>query len=135
MEVFSTGATGTFFDCSRLYGFWDAKVCLSIENTHYFVMLRRISPKASTQRKKSVADMPDACIDERQRQVRDQAYRPAYIALATIALLTVVYLGFATKFNFPLPVSFWLDSMLNGVTFIIASLPTAIVAWGEPDHE
>ncbi|WP_218079437.1 hypothetical protein [Anthocerotibacter panamensis] len=85
----------------------------------------------------AVADLANSYIDERERSVRDHAYRWAYISLATLILLAALYLSFTLKgkFGLPLPTVDWIDALLNSAVFLPLSLPTVIVGWNEPDEE
>ncbi len=79
------------------------------------------------------ADTLDARLDERQRQVRDRAYRSAYYALTLLfGVLSLIFMYAAGS-----------DTSWQGIrdqalllpwlTFLPGSLPTAVVAWTEPD--
>jgi hypothetical protein len=79
------------------------------------------------------ADTLDRALDERQRLVRDRAYRGAYYTLTLLfgALsLAVMYTagndsGWSALRAYAL--------FLPWLTFIPGSLPSAVVAWTEPD--
>jgi hypothetical protein len=77
--------------------------------------------------------LADAELDERLVQIKNQAYRTAYQILRALVLIgwpvSVVVIahepggiGFAGAFV-----------ILGGVGLLATTLPTAIVAWGEPD--
>lgn len=82
----------------------------------------------------NLPNIADRDLDERQRQVRDRAYRIAYRlaggALFLVSLITFVALS-AGRPVAPTPESaqaaFW------GVFIVVTTLPTAIIAWTEPD--
>ncbi len=79
------------------------------------------------------ADTLDRRLDERQRLVRDRAYRVAYYALTLLfgALsLAVLYAAGNDEAwqSMRVPALF-----LPWLTFLPGSLPTAVVAWTEPD--
>ena len=89
----------------------------------------------------NVADKEDHNIDERQRTVRDSAYRLAY-QIVTIGLLSVLlYAQLASGFQWwlPLPSEEMLPSTIGMVFTLVliltVTLPTSIVAWNEPDLE
>ena len=79
--------------------------------------------------------LADAELDERLLQVKNQAYRSAYQVLAPVAVI-VWALSLAGQQ--------WLPAdqgradatvLLFGVALLASTLPTAIVAWREPDPE
>lgn len=79
------------------------------------------------------ADTVDARLDERQRQVRDRAYRFAYYAL------TILFGALSLAFMYAAGNDAGWQSirdmalLLPWLTFIPGSLPTAVVAWVEAD--
>jgi hypothetical protein len=84
---------------------------------------------------RSVADASDGQLDERERSVRDSAYRFAYQALSGTFLLSAFYTMVAMDGG-----SLWFPRTLNeasavfwGVFLLATTLPTAIIAWREPD--
>ena len=87
--------------------------------------------KASIQQ---IADLKDSGIDERQRTVRDHAYRSAYQIVATALACVLLYGYIASDYGWWLPPAerafqtLWLAAFM--LTF---TLPTAIIAWNEPD--
>ncbi|GMA15851.1 hypothetical protein E5F05_06710 [Deinococcus metallilatus] len=76
----------------------------------------------------------DHQMDERQWQRLAQAHITAYRLLGALFLLAVVYFLLAFKHHLPTPsTSFaWMSLYLGAIIFIPA-LPTAILAWTEPD--
>lgn len=78
---------------------------------------------------RQVADAPDELIDERQQRVRDNAYLHAYRIMASV--ITLIFIGTA----FGLRVDFLSDDqttgLIVGTLFLIAALPSAVIAWGE----
>lgn len=89
-----------------------------------------------------VADRPTSTLDERQQVVRNRAYRTAYLVL--FALVTVAVGGALLAFTTGTTVaSQWLahpdrhPTVLTGFGVIVLQLasllPTAIIAWNEPN--
>jgi hypothetical protein len=79
------------------------------------------------------ADTLDRFLDERQRLVRDRAYRVAYYVVTGLMILLsvgVIYIAGSED-----TWSAWREPalFLPWAAFIVGSLPTAIVAWAEPD--
>ena len=78
---------------------------------------------------RQIADAPDELIDERQQQVRDNAYLQAYRILATViavifgAAFGLVNLGFSSEYQS--------TGLIVGTIFLIPTLPSAVIAWGE----
>jgi len=74
------------------------------------------------------ADSLDRALDERQRQVRDRAYRVAYYGLTLLfggVSLIVLYAATETLQT--------IAPFLPWLTFVAGSLPSAVVAWTEVD--
>ena len=78
---------------------------------------------------RQIADAPDELIDERQQQLRDNAYLHAYRIMA--AVITLIFIGTA----FGLRIDFLSDEqttgLIVGTLFLMAALPSAVIAWGE----
>ena len=79
------------------------------------------------------ADTVDRRLDERQRQIRDRAYRSAYYALTVLFGALTLGVMYAAAIE-----EIWAGArdaalLLPWLTFLPGSLPTAVVAWGEPD--
>ena len=78
---------------------------------------------------RQIADAPDELIDERQQQLRDNAYLQAYRIMA--AVITLIFIGTA----FGLRIDFLSDEqttgLIVGTLFLLAALPSAVIAWGE----
>lgn len=86
--------------------------------------------------RRTVINLPHpttAVLDERQRAVRDSAYRTAYrlVASAIAALfIALVFLnGDALLARFPAAAS----GLLLYLFAVASTLPTAVIAWTEPD--
>jgi hypothetical protein len=79
--------------------------------------------------------LADAELDERLLQVKNRAYRSAYLVLAPVAIV-VWALSLAGLQWLPADQGN-ADStvLLFGVVLLAGTLPTAIVAWREPDPE
>lgn len=85
---------------------------------------------------RSIADRSDRQLDERERMVRDRAYRLAYQVVATVLLLLIFYAMVAIDGG-----DLWFPRTLNqfsaifwGAMLLTTSLPTAMIAWTEPDE-
>ena len=74
-------------------------------------------------------------LDERQRTVRDRAYYSAYRILGVVAAAGVGYSALAQLNRIPSPDLSSLQIMLlaGGVVLLVVTLPSAIMAWTEPD--
>jgi hypothetical protein len=79
------------------------------------------------------ADTLDRHLDERQRLVRDRAYRGGYYIISALLLLLSVVVMYAAGNDDSWSVLRQLAPFLPWLAFIVGSLPTAIVAWSEPD--
>lgn len=76
----------------------------------------------------------DRTMDERQWQRLSQAHTVAYRILGMIFLLSTGYFYAAHGQNLPLPTSsFAWSTIWLGAAIFIPVLPTAILAWTEPD--
>ena len=90
---------------------------------------------------RTVADLPDRFLDERQRALRNRAYRYAYLILGWIVagLATVGLIGFivvsedeATTLTTTWPQSL---GLVLSVTLLISLLPSMVVAWLDRGEE
>lgn len=84
-----------------------------------------------------LANAPDAQLDERQRYARDNAYRLAYAYASSAVMLALLYWYFASDIQ---KVKLWLPSTENellatfwGFWLLLTTLPSAVLAWIEPD--
>jgi hypothetical protein len=80
-----------------------------------------------------VADTLDRHLDERQRLVRDRAYRVAYYVITASVLLLSLIVLYAAGDDASWSTLRQLTPFLPWLAFVVGSLPTAIVAWSEPD--
>ena len=79
------------------------------------------------------ADMKDD-LDERQRQVRDQAWIHAYELLIVIITIVVAGLALVTTFSGPVTVGMTeLSPFIVGIGLYLPLLPSAALTWTEPD--
>lgn len=79
---------------------------------------------------RQIADAPDELIDERQQQVRDNAYLQAYRILATV--IAVIFVGAAFGLvNLGFSSEYQSTGLIVGTIFLIPTLPSAVIAWGE----
>jgi hypothetical protein len=82
----------------------------------------------------SIANDPDSALDEREQHIRDRAYRPSYWAVSLILLIAVAYVQLASDFDWWLPDSAGAFTAMTWIAiFVTATLPTAVIAWTEPD--
>jgi len=81
-----------------------------------------------------LANEPDARLDERQRAVRDRAYRRGYALLGAAVVLAATYLALALAFGWPLPRSTGAVQMVLWTVIVVTiTIPAAVLAWTEPD--
>jgi hypothetical protein len=79
-------------------------------------------------------NQPDCALDERERALRDRAYRRAYTIAGTAVLLGLVYVQLAfdsdDRIRYWLPAGFDEASRLFwGAFLVLITLPAAILAW------
>jgi len=79
--------------------------------------------------------LADAELDERLLQVKNQAYRRAYLILAPVAVVGWLISLFALQWQPNDQGKLIVTVLVVGVALLAGSLPTAIVAWQEPDPE
>lgn len=106
---------------------------MSSDMTNVLAMLGVIASSAYLYYKTGLwqfGNAPDEQVDERQIQIRNQAYRFAYMGLSTLALLFVIYLTLAHDFRWIVPTGNLL--VWSVMTFVLV-LPSAILAWTETD--
>jgi MFS family permease len=84
----------------------------------------------------NLPNLPDHTLDERQRGVRDAAYRTSFLIISILLLGVALYLMLANGFGWSMLRSgedaqaiFW------GVLLVITTLPTAVIAWTTPDPD
>ena len=89
-----------------------------------------------------IANKEDAELDERQTAVRDNAHRTAYQILGSAIIVGLVLLQMLT--TGPLGFRPWTPQLsirsivlpvLTTILWMYVSLPTAVIAWTEPDPE
>jgi len=68
-------------------------------------------------------------------QVKNQAYRKAYLILAPVAVVGWLVSLFALEWQPNDQGKLIVTMLVVGVASLAGSLPTAIVAWQEPDPE
>ncbi|MGV3519527.1 hypothetical protein [Luteitalea sp.] len=84
---------------------------------------------------RGMADLPDAYVDERMRQVRNAHYRTAYALLSGVTVLPLLVLYMAAdagRVQF-VPQSRHLLALFWGVQLLALTLPSILVAWNEPE--
>jgi hypothetical protein len=81
------------------------------------------------------ADMPGAGLDERERQLRDQAWILSYKVLSSVVLAAVVIAGLAVfLFDRTILIDATLvNALVLSVAVLLPVLPAAALAWIEPD--
>lgn len=83
-----------------------------------------------------LANDSDARLDERQRAVRDRAFRCGYALLGGAVVLAASYLALALDFGWPLPRSAGaIQLVIWTVVVATTTIPTAVLAWTEPDPD
>jgi hypothetical protein len=84
-----------------------------------------------------MAQASDQMLDERQRQVRDRAYVDSYRWFVLITLLTLVAVSLIpTLLDVPITLTYDVANwFIVGAVLISIALPSAVVAWREPDLE
>jgi amino acid permease len=89
-----------------------------------------------------IANKEDAELDERQTAVRDNAHRTAYQILGSAIIVGLVLLQMLT--TGPLGLKPWTPQLsirsvvtpaLSTLIWMYVSLPTAVIAWAEPDPD
>lgn len=95
----------------------------------YFVLMRRTVV--------NLPNLPEKMLDERQRRVRDDAFRTAYVALAAVITVMAAGVWLATMFA---PEAITVTNGAGqaiwwGVFLLTGTLPTAVIAWNTPDPE
>ncbi len=81
------------------------------------------------------ADLPAPDLDERQRHLRDQAWILSYQVLSTVVILGVAWAGLAVwLFDKPVTIDAGLaNALVLSIAVLLPVLPTAALAWIEPD--
>ncbi|MDQ4128928.1 MAG: hypothetical protein M3151_13445 [Actinomycetota bacterium] len=89
-----------------------------------------------------IANKTDADLDERQTAVRDSAHRTSYEILGTVIIVGLALLHMLT--TGPLGERPWTSqTSIHGIVWptfttillMFSTLPTAVIAWAEPDPE
>src|SRR5487761_217212 len=79
--------------------------------------------------------LADAELDERLLQVKNQAYRRAYLVLAPVVFVVWLLSLFALSWQPNDHGKVMATMLVMGAALLVGTLPTAIVAWQEPDPE
>jgi hypothetical protein len=79
--------------------------------------------------------LPDAELDERLLQVKNQAYRRAYLIVAPVTLLAWLLSLAALQWQPNDEGRIMAIALVVASGLVVGTLPTAIVAWQEPDPE
>lgn len=81
-----------------------------------------------------VSDGADAMLDERQTALRNRAYLNGYRVLGALTILAALYCMLAQGAGWWLPrTDLALQAVFWGVWLLVTTLPTALLAWTEPD--
>lgn len=87
---------------------------------------------------RTLADLPDRFLDERQRAIRNRSYFYAYLILgwivAGVATVGLILLVVVSK-NDSVTVSLTWDQVIGpvlSVTLLVSLLPTLVLAWRDP---
>ena len=81
-----------------------------------------------------ITNDPDGAIDERQRAVRDRAYRSSYLVLSGLLIAAFGYGIVAVDWGLPRPRTHGaLGLVVWTVVVLVTLLPTTVLAWSEPD--
>jgi hypothetical protein len=85
--------------------------------------------------RRSMAQAPETDLDERQVAVRDRAYLEAYRIFSALVMGTLLFVAIVPDaIDRPLQVTYdTVQPFLLGVILYGIILPSAVVAWGEPD--
>ncbi len=87
--------------------------------------------------RRSMAQSPDALLDERQIAIRDRAYLESYRVLSVIVLFGLLLAGILPDL-LDRPIALTYDTVqpiIWGLLLYSLILPSAVVAWREPDHD
>lgn len=121
---------GTFLTTESSPWFWFGLPAFVAAVAIYFWLLAPF-----TQR---IADEKDTKLDERQMVVRNHAHRTAYRILGSLLIVALTYLHLSVGVldNRPWTLQISEDDItpiFTGALWLIITLPTAIIAWNEPD--
>ena len=85
--------------------------------------------------RRAMAQAPETQLDERQVAVRDRAYLEAYRIFSALVMAVLLIVGITPDaIDRPLQVTYdAVQPLLFGVILYGIILPSAVVAWGEPD--
>lgn len=87
---------------------------------------------------RAIADDIDARLDERQLAMRNSAYLDSYRIVAGLVILGVIWIALGTDLGYWWIPSTWHEwnAIVWGLFIYLTLLPSAILAWREPDrHE
>lgn len=82
---------------------------------------------------RSIADAPDALLDERQIQVRDTSFRYAYYLMGYIVLALMLLMLYGPEVQLFQPEGNDGSYLVIAVLFAFASMPSMVLAWREKD--
>lgn len=85
---------------------------------------------------KAIADDADARLDERQLALRNSAYTDAYRFVSGLVLIGCIAIALGSDLRQPwVPTGYeeW-NAIVWGLFIYLTSLPSAILAWREPDR-
>ncbi len=85
--------------------------------------------------RRSMAQAPDAQLDERQVRIRDRAFLVAYQLFASLTLLGLIVVAIGSDvIDSPITLTYdIMQPVIWGAILYAIVLPSAVVAWQEPD--
>jgi len=85
---------------------------------------------------KAIADDLDSRLDERQIALRNSAYLDSYRIVSGIVILGVIWIAIGTDLGYWWIPTTWHEwnAIVWGLFIYLTSLPSAILAWREPDR-
>lgn len=119
------------------WGVWPAWGVWSVNAVTVFIAAALVGESVLRWAVRRAADIADKRADERQRAVRDRAHRIAYRVVVYLSLAAILYLTLAYR-----PGGLWFPATLDGAWSVIwglyllmFSLPSAVIAWTDPEAE
>lgn len=85
---------------------------------------------------RAIADDLDTRLDERQLAERNSAYLGSYRLAASLVLIGVIWISLGTDLGYWWIPTTWHEwnAIFGGLFIYLTSLPSAILAWREPDR-
>ncbi len=77
---------------------------------------------------------PDDQLDERQMQIRNQAYRYAYMGVSALIVVSMLFLLVSEELKWRITIGYdQINLLFWTVWTIVMTLPSSILAWTEPE--